>query len=91
MPTAAITSDGQTTWRTMMRRKGRQTVLFRKHSMMVEALREYKKGEADFADCVVGTKSQAAGCRTTAPFDRKAAILGSFKLVTSRLRRSGTP
>lgn len=49
--------------------------------MVVRGLREYRKGKADFADCVIGLKNQAAGCTATVTFDRKAASLGSFQVL----------
>jgi predicted nucleic-acid-binding protein len=48
---------------------------------VVRGLREYRKGKADFADCVTGLKNQAAGCTATVTFDRKAASLGSFQVL----------
>jgi len=49
--------------------------------MVVQGLREYRKGKADFPDCVIGLKNQAAGCTATVTFDRKAASLGSFQVL----------
>ena len=49
--------------------------------LVVHGLREYRKGKADFADCVIGLKNQAAGCTVTVTFDRKAASLGSFQVL----------
>jgi predicted nucleic-acid-binding protein len=49
--------------------------------MVTQGLREYRKGKADFADCVIGLKNQAAGCTATVTFDRKAASLGSFQVL----------
>ena len=49
--------------------------------MVVRGLREYRKGKANFADCAVGLKNQAAGCTATVTFDRKAASLGSFQVL----------
>jgi predicted nucleic-acid-binding protein len=49
--------------------------------LVVQGLREYRKGKADFADCVIGLKNQAAGCTATVTFDRKAASLGSFQVL----------
>ena len=49
--------------------------------MMLQGLREYRRGKADFADCVIDLKNQAAGCTATVTFDRKAASLGSFQVL----------
>ena len=49
--------------------------------LVINGLREYRKGKADFADCLIGLKNQAAGCTATVTFDRKAASLGSFQVL----------
>ena len=49
--------------------------------LVVHGVREYRKGKADFADCLIGLKNQAAGCTATVTFDRKAATLGSFQVL----------
>jgi predicted nucleic-acid-binding protein len=49
--------------------------------MVVQGLREYRKGKADFADCIIGLKNQAAGCTATVTFDRKVASLESFQVL----------
>ena len=49
--------------------------------LVINGLREYRKGKADFADCLIGLKNQAAGCTATVTFDRKAATLGSFQVL----------
>ena len=37
-----------------------------------KALRKYKEGKADFADCLIERAGAAAGCAHTASFDRAA-------------------
>ena len=49
--------------------------------LVVQGLREYREGKADFADCLIGLKNQAAGCAVTVTLDRKAASLGSFQVL----------
>jgi len=49
--------------------------------MVVQGLREYRRAKADFADCVIGLRNQAAGCTATVTFDRRAASLGSFQAL----------
>ncbi len=46
------------------------------------ALIQYRAGPADFADCLLGQSNQTAGCTHTVTFDRKAAKLKEFKLLT---------
>jgi predicted nucleic-acid-binding protein len=44
------------------------------HSSVVErAFQRYRNGRADFADCLIAASAQAAGCRKTVTFNRKAA------------------
>ena len=48
------------------------------------ALRDYRRGPADFADCLLARINAAAGCEHTVTFDRKASKLPGFKLLPSR-------
>jgi predicted nucleic-acid-binding protein len=43
-----------------------------------EALFAWKDSTADFADCLIGSRHRALGCRATASFDAKAAKLPGF-------------
>jgi len=43
-----------------------------------EALFIWKDSPADFADCLIGARHRALGCRATASFDAKAAKLPGF-------------
>jgi len=45
------------------------------------ALRLYRNGRADFADCLISVSAQAAGCRRTVTFDRKAARDAGMELL----------
>lgn len=45
------------------------------------ALRAYRAGTADFADCLVGTGNRSLGCDATATFDRKAGRMPEFLLL----------
>ena len=45
------------------------------------ALREFESGNADFADCLIGSRNHSRGCETTFTFDRKAAKGRHFALV----------
>lgn len=46
------------------------------------AVNEYRRGSADFADCLLGRSNLTAECSHTVTFDRKAARLAGFKLLT---------
>lgn len=48
---------------------------------VAEAVDLYRAGGADFADALIGLLNQAAGCRTTFTFDRRAARLAEFSPV----------
>ncbi len=45
------------------------------------ALKEYKKGGADFADYVVGRINNYNQWKYTIIFDKKASLLNSFELL----------
>jgi predicted nucleic-acid-binding protein len=47
------------------------------------AVNEYRRGAADFADCLLVRVNAAAGCTQTVTFDRKAAKLAGFQLLKS--------
>ena len=51
------------------------------HDAVRASLDEYKAGQADFADALIGHINRGRGCNTTATFDRKATKLDSFTLV----------
>lgn len=48
---------------------------------VTDALRDYRAGRADFADCLLGRANARAGCSHTVTFDRKAAKVPGFKLL----------
>jgi predicted nucleic-acid-binding protein len=45
------------------------------------AVKDYRSGTADFADCLLVRVNSAAGCTHTATFDRKPAKLAGFELL----------
>jgi predicted nucleic-acid-binding protein len=45
------------------------------------ALQEFKSSKADFADCLLGQKNLAAGCRYTATLDDAASQTRGYKLL----------
>jgi predicted nucleic-acid-binding protein len=46
------------------------------------ALSAYARGGVDFADALMARVNRARGCETTATFDRRAAKLDGFRLVS---------
>lgn len=45
------------------------------------AVKDYRSGTADFADCLLVRVNAASGCTHTVTFDRKAAKLRGFELL----------
>jgi predicted nucleic-acid-binding protein len=50
---------------------------------VASALVDFRAGPADFADCLIGHINHTAECSHTVTFDRKAAKLPGFKLLTT--------
>jgi len=46
-----------------------------------QALRMFSSGKADFADCMIASLANAAGCDYVATFDRSAAKIAGMKLI----------
>jgi predicted nucleic-acid-binding protein len=46
-----------------------------------QALRLFREGKADFADCLIERFANAAGCDHTATFDRDAAKHCGMRLI----------
>ncbi len=49
--------------------------------MVWKAVRLFKAGSADFADCLIDCSANRAGCDYTATFDRGTARHGGMRLV----------
>lgn len=47
-----------------------------------KALRAFRSGAADFADCLIERSAAAASCERTVTFDRVAAKSGGMTLIT---------
>ncbi len=50
-------------------------------AVVASALRSYKQGNADFADCLIERSSANAGCEKTMTFDRAAAKSAGMELI----------
>jgi predicted nucleic-acid-binding protein len=49
--------------------------------IVAQALREFRRSSADFADCLIERCAHAAGCQHTVTFDKRAATLGDVRLI----------
>ena len=58
-----------------------RTILVENAEVAVRALRSFKQGNADFADCLVSRAGQAAGCSRTVTFDLGAVKTAGMTLV----------
>jgi|ERR1041385_3894382 predicted nucleic-acid-binding protein len=45
------------------------------------ALDDYRKTRAEFPDCLIGRRNQAAGCGSTSTFDRRLKTIDAFQVV----------
>ena len=48
------------------------------------ALRQFRSSNADFSDCIIGALGADSGCAVTVTFDRQAAKLPGFRLLSAR-------
>jgi predicted nucleic-acid-binding protein len=46
-----------------------------------QALKDFSRGPADFADCLIGHKNKAQGCPHTATFDQGLKKLDYFQVI----------
>jgi len=46
-----------------------------------KSLLEFEKGEADFADYIIGSTNKAIGCQYTVTLDKKAALSTNYRLL----------
>jgi predicted nucleic-acid-binding protein len=49
--------------------------------IVLQALRKFSAGHADFADCLIERSAHAADCQYTVTFDRNAAKGAGMKLL----------
>ena len=59
----------------------RETIVVEWAETIEKALQRYRRGRADFADCLIAASSRAAGCRRTVTFDRIAARDAGMELI----------
>jgi predicted nucleic-acid-binding protein len=61
--------------------RGRE-ILLERPDLVEQAVRKFKSGKADLADCIIERTAHAAGCDYTLTFDRKA-VSGGMRLLKS--------
>jgi len=59
----------------------RETIVVERAETVARALQRYRRGRADFADCLIATSAKAAGCSRTVTFDRIAARDAGMELI----------
>jgi predicted nucleic-acid-binding protein len=60
---------------------GSRQILIENVSALKNALELYRRGKADFADCLISASAQAAGCTQTLTFDKDAAKTAGMTLI----------
>jgi predicted nucleic-acid-binding protein len=60
----------------------RQEIVVEQTDTVQAALRLFRSGNADFADCLIASSAHAAGCDRTVTFDRRAARDAGMQLVS---------
>lgn len=60
----------------------RDTIVVEQSETVAKALLRYRRGNADFADCLIALSAQAAGCTRTVTFDRRAARDAGMELLS---------
>ena len=61
-----------------------EDVRVQESDLVWRSLRQFRVSNADFADCVIGALGTDAGCEATVTFDRQAAKLPGFRLLSAR-------
>jgi len=54
---------------------------FSNRELLRSALEEYRAGDADFADYVIGARNRRAGCEQTLTFDRSLGKSAAFSML----------
>jgi predicted nucleic-acid-binding protein len=59
----------------------RDTIVVERAETIEKALHQFRRGRADFADCLIASAAKAAGCSRTVTFDRIAARDAGMELI----------
>ena len=60
----------------------REEIVIEQFETVQNALQLFRKGGADFADCLIASSARAGGCKRTVTFDRIAARDTGMELLT---------
>ena len=58
-----------------------ETMAVEQASTVANAVRRFRSGKAEFADCLIAASAQSAGCSRTLTFDRIAARNAGMELI----------
>ncbi len=58
------------------------TIVVEHRSLVRQAVQDFRESTAEFSDCVIARVNAGAGCDTTFTFDRAAAKLARFRLLS---------
>lgn len=73
--------DRQTISKILGQISNRREIVIEQESIFHTAIHLFRKGNADFADCLIASSAKAAGCTRTVTFDRKAGRDAGMELV----------
>lgn len=74
--------DRRTIAKTVDQLLSRQEIVVEQAETVQNALRLFRDGKADFADCLISLSAKAAGCSRTVTFDRIAARDAGMELLS---------
>jgi len=58
-----------------------ETIVVERAETIEKALHRFRRGRADFADCLIAASAELAGCQRTITFDRIAARDAGMELI----------
>lgn len=79
--TSSIRLDRDAVARILAALLTRETIVVERTETVEKALMLFRKGRADFADCLIAASAKAAGCSRTVTFDRRAARDAGMELA----------
>ena len=73
--------DRKTIAQTLDRLLSLKEIVVEREEVVLEAVIAFKRGRADFADCLIASAARAAGCNRTVTFDATAARDAGMELI----------
>jgi predicted nucleic-acid-binding protein len=73
--------DRKTITKTLDKLLSREEIVIEQPESVQNAFRLFRRGNADFADCLIASSAQAAGCVRVVTFDRTAAREAAMELL----------